>query len=333
MKRFSLFFIVFFLLLCTVFFYSLYIGSISIPISHVFSVLFDATDTLERRIIFETRLPRAFTGALTGASFALAGTLTQLITKNSMACPSLLGINQGAALGIVIAAALIPFSPLPILLIAAILGGFCASLFIFFIASSVQFTPFRLVLAGQAMNALLYALAQAFLIFLPTRSGVILINLNGSLAGTNWDQLCLTSPILFLCILFILINMKNIQLLRFNANIAQSVGFNPIKWRSIFFFFIMILSSISVGLVGPILFFPLIAVYCSKIFVGQNPYYLVPFSALFGAILMLVSDIFMRTLYPHQEIPVGFFVAVIGAPLLIISTKIQWAQKGWQNAS
>lgn len=326
-------FIISLIIFLSVFSYSLSLGAISISTLKIFNAIFDPTNTLDKRIIFETRLPRALTGCLTGASFALAGALTQTVTKNPMACPSLLGINQGAALGIVIAAALIPFSPLPMLLIAAMTGGLLASLLIYLISSSVKLTPFRLVLAGQAINALFYALAQAVLIFLPTRAGVILINLNGSLAGSTWHHLLITSPILLMCMLFVFFNLKNIQLLELDSQVGHSLGFHTIKWNTIFFFCIMILCSISVGLVGPILFFPLIAVYFSRIFVGNNLFYLIPFSAFFGAIFMLIADCLMRTLYANQEIPVGFFVSLIGAPLLIMSTKIKWTHKGLQSAS
>lgn len=332
MKKIVIIALISFFILCSVFVYSIYLGPITISFSNILKAIFNFTDNLERRIIFETRLPRAFTGCITGASFALAGALTQIVTKNPMACPSLLGINQGAAFGIVIAAAVIPFSPLPILLIAATIGGFFAALLIYLISISMNLTPFRLILAGQAINALFYALAQAFLIFLPTRSGVILINLNGSLAGANWYPLLITSPILLLCMLYASLNIKNIQLLRFDSKVSHSLGFNHIKWSSLFFFIITLLCSVSVGLVGPILFFPLIAVYFTKMLVGTNPYYLIPFSALFGAIFMLISDCLMRTLYPNQEIPVGFFVSLIGAPLLIISTKLKWTREGLQNA-
>lgn len=325
--------LIFLMLFLSLVYYSLSLGPISISAIKIFKAIFDSTDTIDRRIIFETRLPRTLMGCLTGASFALAGTLTQVVTKNPMACPSLLGINQGAALGIVVAAALIPFSPLPILLIAALTGGVLSSLLIYFISSTVRLTPFRLILAGQAINALFYALAQSILIFLPTRAGIILINLNGSLAGSTWHQILITSPILFMCMMFVFSNLKNIQLLELDSQIGHSLGFNTVKWSSIFFFCIMILCSISVGLVGPILFFPLIAVYFSRMFVGNNLYYLIPFSAFFGAIFMLLSDCLMRALYASQEIPVGFFVSLIGAPLLIMSTKIKWIHKGLQNAS
>jgi iron complex transport system permease protein len=304
------------------FFYSLSLGPLPIPFEKVLKGLFIPSDSLERRVIFETRLPRTLTGCLTGACLALSGMMLQYVTRNPMACPSLLGVNQGAGLGIVAILAVYPFCPIPIFLMSAVVGGVIAALLTYFIAAAIGVSPLRLILAGQAINALFYAITQAILIFLPTRSGVILINLNGSLSGSSWQLLKYISPILIFCAIASFFQIKKIHILSLGTEIAHSVGLN-VKWIVILLLsLVVLLCSCSVGLVGPILFFPLIVNHFGKIIVGENPYYLMPFVIIFGAILMLFSDILIKLVYVDKEVAVGFLIAIVGAPILIMSSRM-----------
>lgn len=311
------------MILVFLFFYSLYLGPLSIPFDKVLKGLFVSSDSFEKRVIFETRLPRTLSGCLTGACLALSGMMLQSVTRNSMACPSLLGVNQGAGLGIVAILAISPFCPIPIFLISAVIGSITAALFTYFIAAAIGVSPLRLILAGQAINALFYAVTQAILIFLPTRSGVILINLNGSLSGSSWQLLKYISPILIICSILSLFQIKKIHILSLGSEIANSVGLN-VKWIVILLLsLVVILCACSVSLVGPILFFPLIVNHFGKVMVGENPYYLIPFVMIFGAILMLFSDILIKLIYVDKEVAIGFFIAIVGAPVLIMSSRVR----------
>ncbi|WP_186644279.1 FecCD family ABC transporter permease [Fluviispira vulneris] len=311
------------LVLFILFLYSLSLGPVELSFDKVLLSFLHSSDTFERRLIIETRLARTLMACLVGSSFAVAGVMLQSVTKNPMACPSLLGVTQGAGLGIVIVLALFPFCPLPVYLGCAVIGGILAAAITYFIAISVGISPLRLILAGQAINALLYALTQAILIFLPTRSGVILINLNGSVAGANWQQLTYVSPVLILLIIIAIFNIKNLQILSFGKDIASSLGLSTEFLLAFFLFIIVLLCAASVSLAGPILFFPLIVVHFSKFIVGENLSKQLPFSILFGAILMLFSDCLMRAVFSNQEIPVGFFIALVGAPILILSSRMK----------
>ncbi|KAB8033554.1 FecCD family ABC transporter permease [Fluviispira multicolorata] len=322
-KKFFLIYFFCIFLLIILFLYSLSLGPVYLSFEKVLQACFQSEDTFERRLIVETRLARTIMACLVGSSFAVAGVMLQSITKNPMACPSLLGVTQGAGLGIVVILALFPFCPLPVYLSCAVVGGIIASLLTYIVAVSVGISPLRLILAGQAINALLYALTQAILIFLPTRAGVILINLNGSVAGANWQQLTYVAPVLILLILIAIFNIKNLHILSFGKDVASSIGLRTEFLIAFFLFIIVLLCASSVSLAGPILFFPLIVVHFSKFVVGENPTHLLPFSIVFGAILMLFSDCLMRVVFANQEVPVGFFIALVGAPILILSSRMK----------
>lgn len=305
------------------FIYSLTVGPLELSFNDIIKNLFNSSENLYYKVIFETRLPRSISACLTGACLGLSGLILQYITKNPMACPSLLGVNQGAAFGIVVVLSLFPFCPIPVYLLFSFIGGIIASLLTYFITVSIGFTSMRLIIAGQAINALFYALIQSILIFLPTRSGIILINLNGSLSGSSWELLKYISPVLIFCLILFFVHIKRIYILNLGFQTASSLGMNVTKNLRYFLPLVVILSSFSIGLVGPILFFPLIVNHFGKILVGHNPKILAPFVTFFGAILMLSSDIFMRKIYIEKEVAIGLFISILGAPILIFSSKIR----------
>ncbi len=321
--KFYLILILSFVFSAFLFFYSLTVGPLKISFYHVIEGLFFSSDTIYHRIIFETRLPRTITAFLTGSLLALSGMILQFITKNPLACPSLLGINQGAGFGIVVILALFPFCAIPIYMTFSLLGGVLAAFFIYIITSSIGYSPIRLILAGQAINALFYALTQAILIFLPTRSGVILININGSLSSSSWELLKYHFPVLILCLFLILLNLKKIHILSLGEQVASSLGLNVKKFILFFLIIVVMMCSFSVSMIGPILFFPLIVNHFSKIIVGENPFILAPTVIIFGANFMLISDVLMRLLFHDKEVAIGLFISILGAPILIFSSKLR----------
>ncbi|MDD3265863.1 MAG: iron ABC transporter permease [Burkholderiales bacterium] len=306
------------------FIWSLTLGPIHIPINKIIDLIRHPEATLEWRIIYETRLPRALIGVLTGSCLAIAGVILQYVTRNLMACPSLLGINQGAQLGILLILITAPFTQLPIVILYALVGGAVAGLVTYLLVYSMGVSALKLVLVGQAINALLYAISLSLIILFPQKSGVILVNINGSLAGSSWQSFHTVAPILFIAIIACYVYIKKIHILSLGEEIATSLGIN-IKWLlAIAFIIVTSLCSLSVSLVGQILFFPLIAVNFSKIILKSNsPFHLLIVAMFIGAILMTLSDCLMRYIYIDQEVPIGIFMSLIGAPVLVLCARIK----------
>lgn len=306
------------------FIWSLTLGPIHIPITKVIHLLQYPESTLEWRIIYETRLPRALIGILAGSCLAIAGVILQYITRNLMACPSLLGINQGAQLGILLILITAPFTQLTIVMLYAFIGGAIAGLVTYLLVYNMGVSALRLVLVGQAINALLYAISLALIILFPQKSGVILVNINGSLAGSSWQNFTTIAPILFITVIITLVYIKKIHILSLGEDIATSLGLNIKLILAIVLVIVTSLCSLSVGLVGQILFFPLIAVNLSKIILrGNSPHHLLIVSMFTGAILMMFSDCLMRYVYVAEEVPIGIFMSLIGAPVLILCARIK----------
>lgn len=304
--------------------WSLTLGPIEITLAKAIDLIIHPSNSFEWRIIHETRLPRTLVGITAGSSLAIAGVILQYITRNPLACPSLLGINQGAQLGILILLILAPFVQIPIILSSAMLGGAIAGIITYIIIYAIGMSALKLVLVGQAINALLYAVSQALIILLPQKSGVILINLNGSLAGNSWQHFFSVIPILSITTIACFLYIKKIHILSLGEEVAASLGINIKYLLIIIFILIITLCSLSVSLVGQILFFPLIAVHFSKMILrNNNPYHLIIVAMFVGAILMIFSDCSMRYIYTNQEVPLGIFMSLIGAPILIFCTKLK----------
>lgn len=307
-----------------IFMWSLTLGPIHIPLNKVMNIILYPVETLEWRIIYETRLPRTLVGIITGSCLAVSGVILQYITRNPMACPSLLGINQGAGLGILLVLMTLPFTQFPIILLYALTGGAIAGLITYILVYSMGISALKLVLVGQAINALLYAISLALIILFPQKAGVILVNINGSLAGSSWQNFTTVTPILLTVLIVCFFYIKKVHILSLGEDIATSLGIN-IKWLlAMVFIIVIILCSLSVSLVGQILFFPLIAVNFSKIILrNNNPYHLLLVAMFIGAILMLISDCLMRYIYLDQEVPIGIFMSLVGAPVLVLCARIK----------
>lgn len=295
-----------------------------IPFDKLSACLIQHQSLPDCRIIMNNRLPRTIAAIITGGGFGISGVILLYVTRNPLACPSLLGINQGSLLGVLLCLIIFPLFPPSGILLFAILGGAIAGLIIYFTVSALGASALKLVLVGQAINAFLYALSQILIILFPNKTGGVLINLNGSLAGLSWHKIELAAPILLVTILITFIFIRKIYVLSLGEETAQSLGVDVNKLLIIIFGLIIVLCSMSVSMVGQLLFFPLIVVHLSKILLkNKNPYHLCITACIVGALLMLASDCIMRYFYVEQEAPLGIFMAFIGAPILIFSSRLK----------
>lgn len=316
--------------LCTMliglFYYSLTLGAVKTSLNDATNCLFSHdTSSTVCNIIINNRLTRTIAGIISGSALALAGAVLFYITRNPLACPSLLGMNQGAVLGTILALIIIPSISIPGTIIFTLCGGLLAGLIVYFLVSIIGNSMLKLVLVGQAINIFLYALAQILIILFPHKTGGMLVTLNGSLANNSWQKINLIAPEIVILIIITIILAKKIYLLSLGRETALSIGINTKKLLIIIFGLIIGLCSLSVALVGQLLFFPLITVHINKAILNiRSPYHFCITNCLIGAILMLGADCIMRLIYTDQEISLGIFMAIIGVPVLIISSRLRY---------
>ncbi|WP_338166648.1 FecCD family ABC transporter permease [Vibrio sp. 10N] len=278
---------------------------------------FDANN-MEHQIINTLRMPRVLGCALIGASLAVAGVLMQGLTRNPLASPSVLAINSGAALMIVLTSFGVLTLPLPTV-VAGALGSVLSGLLVIYLGGFFENRPHpvKLVLAGIAVNALLLGLTRATIILADDQAYSIQSWLIGSVSNLDWDSINLLAPISLLALLLSWGLAHQLNLLVLGNDVATGLGVNTTVIRLLACLSIVMLTSVSVSTAGPIGFLGLLVPHMARKLVGNNFFLLIPASALLGALLLMLSDTLARAIAFPSETPVGVVTALIGTPFFI----------------
>jgi iron complex transport system permease protein len=253
-----------------------------------------------------------------GACLGLAGTLVQGHTRNPIADPGLLGINQGAALAIVIAIAVSgTVAPLNQALLA-FAGALAASVVVFLIGSASRHgaTPVTLVLAGAAVTALCSGLVSAIVLLDEAALDTLRFWQVGSLAGRS-DALPVLVPFLLAGLLLAVVNIRALNTLALGEDSAASLGVSIRTARLTGIAAVTLLAGSAVTLAGPVAFAGLLVPHCARALVGADYRWLVLASPVVGAALLLVADTAGRVIARPGELSVGVVLAVVGAPFFV----------------
>ncbi|HCH2128887.1 iron ABC transporter [Vibrio parahaemolyticus] len=280
---------------------------------------FDEGNMLHQ-ILATLRAPRTYAGLLIGASLAVSGVLMQGLTRNSLASPSILGINAGAACFMALASIGVPFfsqlNPIINAVFGALLSGGAVMLLGGFF--SARSHPLRLVLAGIAISALLIGLTRASVILADDMAYSVLHWLTGSLSAVDsqqWQQLW---PFATLGLVLAMGLARNLNLLALGDEVAVGLGGNIRLTRLISGLAVVLLAGTSVAIAGPIGFVGLLVPHLVRPIVGHNYHILIPVSALCGAALVTWSDALSRAIAFPAETPVGVITALLGTPCFIV---------------
>ena len=299
---------------------SLTIGNTLVSLPQLIQALFhfDSTNDIHT-LISETRASRTIIALLTGAALAVAGLLMQVLTRNPIASPDILGVNAGAVFWIILSLTVIQIASFQILTTIAFLGALFVTVVVVALSMfrQTKFSPNRVILAGAAISALFSAFSQGLLIMNESNIQSLLFWLGGSVSLRNIWDVPWAIPLILVLILIAFLMSAQINILMTSDEIASGLGQNikQIKW--VIIFIISALAGISVALAGSIMFVGLIVPHISKKMIPPNYKYLIPFTAFIGAILMLISDILARLIIKPLELPIGVITAVIGSVTLI----------------
>ncbi|MFF4544803.1 FecCD family ABC transporter permease [Streptomyces sp. NPDC001406] len=304
-------------------------GSTSIPPGEVWSAVWrrlsgDAprpgTDDL---IVWQLRLPRALLAALVGAGLGLVGTAMQALVRNPLADPYFLGISNGASLGAV-AAIVLGVGAGGALGLGLSGAAFAGALATFALVWAVArrgggFAPLRLVLAGIAVGQFL----SGFTSYLVLQTGdeqqthSVLFWLMGSLSGASWPLLAAPAAAVPVTLLWLQARARALNALTMGDETAAGLGVDATRLRRELFTITSVLTGVLVAVSGAIAFVALMVPHACRLVVGGDHRRLLPVSALFGALLLVVVDIVCRTVMDTQELPVGVVTSLIGAPALL----------------
>lgn len=277
----------------------------------------------EHIIIRTSRIPRTLNSLLVGGSLGVAGLLTQGLTRNKLASPSILGINSGAVLTLVIALTYIPSISSTGLAWIAFLGALISSILVYLLCGgfSGDIRPMDLTLGGTALGALFFSLAQGILYKNEVALEQVVYWMTGSVEGKNLDVIIKFIPIILVVIIFTLFIGKKFNVFSLGEEMARSLGMKTIYFKVVIIAIVAILSGVSVALAGPIAFIGLITPHIVHKFIGTDYRWLIPFSILTGSSILLLADILSRFIVYPKEVPVGALTALIGGPFFIYIAK------------
>lgn len=307
------------LVLCICLVVSLSFGAANIPLSKILDSFFIFDGSREHLIIQTVRLPRSLVAILVGASLGIAGAIMQGLTHNPLADPGILGIEAGAAFAVVVTIFVFGASSFHIYSDVALLGAAITTVTVYSLGSLGRggLTPLNLTIAGAAITALLSSLTTGVLIVSQRTVEEIRFWLAGSLAGADLQLLIKVLPYAAVGLILALVLGKQITTLSLGEDIARGLGQNTVWVKITAAISVILLVGSSVAVAGPIGFVGLTVPHSIRFFNKTNYSWILPYSSILGAILVLIADIASRLLFRPQELPVGVMTALIGAPVFI----------------
>lgn len=285
----------------------------------------------EDLIIRNVQVPRMTIGAIVGASLAIAGAFMQAMTRNPLASPSVMGINSGAALAVVIALSVAGsvFSNTSLILIA-FAGAAVTAAAVFALGSvgkSNGETPIRVTLAGSAVAAFASAWTMGILLKQNKMLDDILLWIVGSVSGRDLHHLTAVLPYTIIGIVGALLMTKSVNVLSMGEETARSLGLKIGLVRVILTIIVVLLAGSSVAIAGPIAFVGVIIPHISRFLVGHDYRWIIPYSIVLGATLLMIADTISRFILQPEELPVGVATALIGVPFFIyVARRRSYAQ-------
>jgi iron complex transport system permease protein len=306
-------------------------GAAKINLSDVFSALIKPAENNYFHIIFNIRLPRVLTAALAGMALSMSGAAMQSLLRNPLASPISLGISHAAAFGaafaIVILGAGSSFS-LPsdaviiyqpyVVTISAFVFSLISTGTILLISKYKDASPETIVLSGIICGSLFTAGISVLQYFADDiQLSAIVFWLFGDLGKADWNDFLIMLLILIPTLFYFIKNRWNYNVLNAGDETAASLGVNVDKTRVWGMVLASLSSAVAVSLFGVIAFIGLVVPHIVRRFIGSDERFLIPASALFGAMFLLLSDIVARNLFSPVIIPVGIFTSFIGAPLFL----------------
>ncbi|KQB87320.1 FecCD family ABC transporter permease [Corynebacterium lowii] len=298
------------------------LGSVVLSPETLYTVLSGGGTGAQATIVWQVRLPRVLLGLVVGAGLGACGAALQAMVRNDLADPQLLGINAGASCGAALAI-LLGFGVgwmEHALQVMAFLGALAAGLVVYATArAGGALTALRLVLSGVAVGYALSALTSFLIMAVGNTEGTrsVMFWLLGSLGLAQGNSPLAVAVVVTLVVVALLtLNARQLDALAIGDTTAHAVGYSPHRLRAWLLVLVAACVGVLVAASGSIGFVGLVVPHLARRAVGSAHRYVVPISALMGAVLVVSADILARMVLSPREIPVGVITAMIGAPFL-----------------
>lgn len=279
-------------------------------------------EQLDQNIVLGLRLPRVCLGMVVGASLAVCGVTMQALVRNNLADPFILGVSSGAAafatLGMLFGA--FAFLGTYSLSISAFIGSAVTIIFVYMISrvrGRINIT--QLLLSGVAISMIMDGITSIIKLSAPNALGLHNAEfwMSGSLAGAKWAYLKLPLAVLLLCMAFLMVHYRGLNLLLLGDESAGALGVNVRRLQKQLVLIASLMAGATIAVSGTIGFVGLMVPHFTRLLVGGDHKKVLPISALLGGILVVWVDVAARMVIAPEELPVGILTAVIGGPIFI----------------
>ena len=306
------------------------IGTVSIPITALLSN--DLTEG-QKIILWQIRLPRVLLAAIVGSGLAVSGAALQGLFRNPLADPGLIGVSSGSAFAVAIVVTLVgPVASIFALYsvsFVAFLGGSLTCLLVFYIARLTgAHSVIYLLLIGIAINALT-ASGTNFITYFSSDQQLRALSIwrMGSFGGSGWSDVLITFVMTVPAILLLWHYAKQLNILLLGEKEAQQLGVRIEHIKFVIVFCTAVCVAIAVSVSGIIGFVGLVVPHIIRLLCTANHRYLVPASALLGAILLVLADLLARKIIAPAEMPVGILTSLVGGPFFLWILVKQYARR------
>lgn len=281
-------------------------------------------------IVFNIRLPRVITAVVAGTGLAVVGCVMQSLLKNPLASSSTLGVSQGAAFGaafaiIVLGAGMqsqtldgVTFSDPYAISLCAFAGSMMSTVVILGMSRVKRITPEMMVLAGVALSSVFSGGTTLLQYFADdVKVAAVVFWTFGNLGSTSWREIIIMAAVVAASLIYFMFNRWNYNALQNGENTAKGLGVNVESMRIIGMIVCSLTASVIVSYIGIINFIGLISPHLMRRVIGSDYRYLLPASAMGGAILLLLSDTVARLAVQPVVLPIGAITSFLGAPLFM----------------
>ncbi|MGQ7247267.1 FecCD family ABC transporter permease [Halomonas sp. V046] len=298
---------------------SLVVGAGEVGVMRSLAALVGGNDADARFVVWQLRLPRTLVGLVVGASLAVAGALLQVISRNPLAEPGLLGVSAGSAFAVAVMLSLgatVLELRIGVAQLGALLG--CACVLGVTRVRGLGNDPIRLVLAGAAFSSLLAALTSLLLLIDRRAADEIRFWVVGSLAGRRLDDLLAVMPSVALAGLVLVMVARPMASLALGERASAGLGHHPGRLRLLAVIIVALLVGGATAIAGPIAFVGLVVPFMARAIGGPELRRTLLLCLPLGPLLVLSADVISRRLVAPSELPLGVLTALVGAPVLIM---------------
>ncbi|PWW41103.1 MULTISPECIES: FecCD family ABC transporter permease [Paenibacillus] len=306
------------LVLIVCFIIAMMFGAEETTFRNLWLTLTSATKNDNILILREIRLPRELAAMLIGAALAVSGGIMQGITRNPLADPGLLGLTSGANMALALAFVFMPSLGYFGIMVACFVGAALGAALVIVLGSMRRgsLSPIRVVLAGAAVSAFMYAISDGISIFFKISKDVSMWT-SGGLIGTTWGQIQAIAPVILVGLAVVPFLSNQINILSLSDEVATGLGQKLVLVKTVLFLLVIVLTGASVALIGNMAFVGLMIPHIVRKLVGTDYRYIIPVSIFAGASFMLLAETLGRTINAPYETPVVAIASMLGLPFFL----------------